>query len=310
MHEVRGIADQHQPVCHQRTRQMHLERPKRTRSCQRNLAQPQAEPLLGFDEEGGIVHRHNGTADLLVLRPGDARAVTRERQNRERPGRQEVLHGARAVRLSMRDRGDDANLLVGPADDADAGRIAQTRGAAVRRDKNFGAQAATVVQDSAHAVRSRLVAGDAAAADQRDAGPLRHCRRDGVMQARVLDNEGRRVAVINGVVVANEQGAEHIVERGIGDVDAGNLLRVRGQRGPDAERSQHALRSGRDGGGADISGAAAAAEIRLVDHRDRKRRTEGVGERTGKRQPDPAGAGDHDAIVVRPCVHHTSWPSA
>ena len=46
-----------------------------------------------------------------------------------------MLHGLAAMRLRMRDRGDDAGLRIGPAHAFDAGALAQARALAVGGDK-------------------------------------------------------------------------------------------------------------------------------------------------------------------------------
>ena len=58
-----------------------------------------------------------------------------QRQDREGPGRQEMLLGAAVVRPFMRDRADDAGLAVVPVHRLDAGHVAQPRLHAVGGDK-------------------------------------------------------------------------------------------------------------------------------------------------------------------------------
>ena len=62
-------------------------------------------------------------------------AVARQRQNRERPGRQEMLLGAAVVLALMRHGGDDGRLIVIPAMRDDAGLLADLRARAVGADQ-------------------------------------------------------------------------------------------------------------------------------------------------------------------------------
>jgi len=54
---VRGIADQREPVLHQRARQMHVERPGGARPVQLDGAQPIIEPPRHLGEKARIVQR-------------------------------------------------------------------------------------------------------------------------------------------------------------------------------------------------------------------------------------------------------------
>ena len=104
-----------------------LERPGLPRAVERDGAQLAAEALLDLGEEARVIERQNACGLARLLGPRDARAVAGQRQDGERPGRQEVLHRAAAVRAVVAHGGDDAGLRVAPADDLDAGGIAQRR---------------------------------------------------------------------------------------------------------------------------------------------------------------------------------------
>ena len=75
------------------------------------------------------------SASRVVLGPHDRRALARQRQDRERPGRQEMLLGAAVVIALVRDRGDDRRLVVVPAVRGDAGLLADRRARAVGADQ-------------------------------------------------------------------------------------------------------------------------------------------------------------------------------
>ncbi len=137
-----------------------------------------------------------------------------QRQDRERARRQKVLHRARAVRLLVTDRGDDAHLRILPADDADASRLAQARRAPVCCHQQRRAQAATVGKRDRDAMLvGGIVRGSGAThqGDRRAAAQLPH--RMAAVQAFVLDDIGGGLAAFDGVVVGHEDGTERIVER-------------------------------------------------------------------------------------------------
>ena len=75
------------------------------------------------------------SASSRLFRPHDGRALARQRQDRERPGRQEMLLGAAIVIALVRDRADDGRLVVIPAVGGDAGLLADVRARAVGADQ-------------------------------------------------------------------------------------------------------------------------------------------------------------------------------
>ena len=85
-----------------------------------------------------------------------------------------MLHGAAMVRLLEPHGGDDAGLGIAPAHDADAGRLAQRRGAAVGGNKQWRAQGArrrSAREIDADAVLVGLEAHGRLATKESDAGP-------------------------------------------------------------------------------------------------------------------------------------------
>ncbi len=100
-----------------------------------NAAEPMPETLLHLGQGNPRRRaRADARASPSVLGPGDAGAVARQRQDRERPAGQEMLDRAAAVRALVAHRRDDAGLRIAPADDLDAGRFAQRRVAAIAGD--------------------------------------------------------------------------------------------------------------------------------------------------------------------------------
>ena len=88
---------------------------------------------LGVEREQRV-----GVGAALV--PDDARPAARQRQDGERAGGQEMLLGAALVIALVGDRGDDAGLVVVPADGRDVGERGERRTGAVGGDGEAGAQ--------------------------------------------------------------------------------------------------------------------------------------------------------------------------
>ena len=80
-----------------------------------------------------------------ALIPDDARLAARKRQESERTGRQEMLLGPAFVVALVRDRRDDAGLVIVPAEGLDLGETAEFRARAVGGDGEARAQHAPVV---------------------------------------------------------------------------------------------------------------------------------------------------------------------
>ncbi len=116
MHDVRRVSDDRKARPHIASRKMRFERPRLARPLETDLAELAAETLVDLGQETRIVQRQDALRLLLSLAPGNATAVALERQDGERPARQEVLHGAAVVRALMCHGGDDAGLFEAPAD--------------------------------------------------------------------------------------------------------------------------------------------------------------------------------------------------
>ena len=143
---VRGVAGQREARRDEGARQRQAERPGARLVLDADLAELQAEALLelGLEQERIAGDQFFGVG--RALGPDDRRAVAGQRQDGERPGRQEMLLGAAIVRPLMRDRADDAGLAVLPADGLDAGHVAQPRLDAVGGDQQRGLQRHAVGQ--------------------------------------------------------------------------------------------------------------------------------------------------------------------
>src|SRR5262249_20303787 len=92
-----------------------------------------------------------------VLGPHDGAPAAGQRQDGERPSRQEMLLGAAVMVALVRHRGDDGGLVIGPAKGFDAGQLAQPRPPPVRRHDR-PRPSPTTSRDATVAPSARLVA--------------------------------------------------------------------------------------------------------------------------------------------------------
>ena len=123
-----------------------------------------------------------------------------------------MLHRARAVRLLVADRGDDAHLRILPADDADARRLAQARRAPVGSHQQRRAQVPAVRKGNRDAVLVGGIAGGRGTAQEGNGRPPHGRAEYGGRQALVLHDVGGGLAALDGVVVGDEDGAERIFQ--------------------------------------------------------------------------------------------------
>ena len=115
----------------------------------------QAEALFQLGVEAVVRQRDDALGLALFLGPHDRRALALERQDRERPRRQEMLLGAAVMIALVRDGGDDARLTVVPADAADAGRLADRRARAIGGDQELCGKPLAVGETDIDAIRAR-----------------------------------------------------------------------------------------------------------------------------------------------------------
>ena len=135
MNDVRGVADQRQPLADERARGEQPERKGAARPDHFDVAEMQAEALLQLGVKFLVGQRDDALGLARGFGPHDRRALSRERQDRERPGGQEMFLGAAVVLALVRHRGDDRRLIVIPAMRGDAGLFADLRARAVGADQ-------------------------------------------------------------------------------------------------------------------------------------------------------------------------------
>src|SRR6201995_887834 len=103
---MRGVADQRQPFADERARDEIAQR-KRPRSVERlDLAEMQAKALFEFAVEFILAKRDDARRLGALLGPYQRRALSGQRQDRERPGGKEMFFGA-AVMVALMTDGDD-----------------------------------------------------------------------------------------------------------------------------------------------------------------------------------------------------------
>ncbi len=235
-----------------------------------------APGVLGPDDRGAVAERPAG----------------RERQDRERPRRQEVLDGAALVVALMGDRRDDRRLRVRPADPADAGLLAQPRARAVGSDQEMGVRAAAAGERAATPPRPR----PRSPRPRRGAGRRPPHGRPSISAAAsaplsTIWAKGSPGSTSPSKV--RNTGRTGSRDPAVGDHHVEDRLRPALDRPPDAERREHPPRAGGDRIGAPVAGGI-AGERRIVD-RHLERRAERLLQRQRQRQPRDAAAGDGDA---------------
>ena len=277
------------------------------RARQRDVAEVQPEAPLELVVEQIIGQRRDPFGGLFVFGPHDRGAAARERQNRERSGRQEMLLGAAAVVALMRDGGGDGGLAVRPAEGRNAGKRAQVRARAVGRDQQPGRDHPVVAVDRNPLARDREARDGARAQDHAGLARLGDQRRD---QRPVLDHVGERLARLDLAREGEEHRLDRIAEAAVGHHHVDDRLRRAGHRVPDADGLEQAAGAGRDRRGARILGGRPAE--RRVGHHDREVRAEPLAQRDRQREPGKTGAADHDVGLIMfggLLGHHATYPA-
>ena len=135
MNDVRRVADQRHPLAGKTPRHRQPERKRAARADRLDLAELQAEAPLELDVKFRIGQRDDALRLARLFGPHDRGAAALQRQDRERSRRQEMLFRPAVMIALMLDGGDDAGLLVVPAEALDAARLADRRARAVGGDE-------------------------------------------------------------------------------------------------------------------------------------------------------------------------------
>ena len=110
-----GVADERQPLADEAARDLEAERKGFDRRGERELAELRREAQFELAQKIFRLERDERPSVGAALVPDDARPASGQRQDGERAGRQEMLLGDAFVVALMRDRRDDAGLVVVPA---------------------------------------------------------------------------------------------------------------------------------------------------------------------------------------------------
>ncbi len=121
---MRGVADQRQPLADEGARDEVAEW-KGPRLVERlDLAKVQAEALFELRMEFIIRQRNDARGFRALLGPHQRRTLASQRQDRKRPGGQEVFFGTSTMIALMADSDDDTGLVIIPAMGRDARTLA------------------------------------------------------------------------------------------------------------------------------------------------------------------------------------------
>jgi len=238
---------------------------------------------------------------LRLFGPHDRRAVApggiaRQRQDRERPGREKMLLGAPVMVALVRDGGDDGGLAVAPAVAGDARTLADRRARAVGGDHEPRGERIAVGQTHmgaiGGAVGRKLKIRDRRG-PQRDAFVLR-LRRQRREQRPILDHVGERLARLHVAIEAEKDRPHDVGETAVGHHHIEDGLRLDGL--PNADGLEQAPRRGDDGGGTPVF---RRARQRRVGDRDRERRRQALAQRNCQRETGKARAADQHVDPLR-----------
>src|SRR5439155_2259972 len=104
MDDVRGIADQRQPLADEGARHRISQWVYATRADDFDLAELEPEPALQLRVEQIVGKRDDRLRGLRLLGPHDRRAATFQRQDRKRPGGQKMLARSEERRVGKEGR--------------------------------------------------------------------------------------------------------------------------------------------------------------------------------------------------------------
>src|SRR5579872_4473367 len=146
MDDMGGVADKRKPWANEAAGDLEAERKGLDPRSEADPAQFRREAI--FELAGQILgvesEQRAGVGAPLV--PDDARPAARKRQDRERPGGQEMLLRAAFVVALVLDRRDDAGLVIVPADGCNISERPQLRARAIGGDAEASPQDAAVGQ--------------------------------------------------------------------------------------------------------------------------------------------------------------------
>ena len=165
---MRGVADERQPFADESPRDLEAERKGLDARSEADLAQFGREAKFELAREVLGVEREQRAGVGAPLVPDDARPAAGKRQDGERAGGQEMLLRAAFMIALVGDGGDDAGLVVVPANGRDVRERAELRACAVSGDREARPERAAVGQPQR---RDALARPTSARPTLRGAGP-------------------------------------------------------------------------------------------------------------------------------------------
>ena len=194
MDDVRRIADERQPLADEAPGDLEAERKglDARGEADRSELRGEAEFKLADEILGLELEERAGVGAALV--PDDARPAAGQRQDGERAGRQEMLLRPAFVLALVLDGGDDAGLVIVPAERGNVGQRAELRARPVRRCRQTRPQASAVGKRKRRSVPAWRPVGDRSH-NARHAEPVaeRRQRRDDIVdEGHVGERVGRR----------------------------------------------------------------------------------------------------------------------
>ena len=245
VHPMRGITDQCDTVRDEPVGQSQPQRIGEPLSGQGNLSQKIAETRA---QHGQVVLFRQGV-DLFgqpfALTPDNGRPIARQRQDRQRPGRQEELMRHAAMGLFMCNRADQCGLIVVPRCAPDAGTLPGSGLTAIGSHDHLPGQHVARRQSDIGPRRGHVLIHNGFARQMRDQRLGRHRLKQRPPQIPVFEHVAHRAFLDLGAVEVQAKKHLGIARAPVADLDLGHRLRVRFQPVPQPQRGQHPHRGQR-----------------------------------------------------------------
>ena len=244
--------------------------------------------LLDFRRQFGVVERGDGLGFARIEHPDQARTLTRQRHQGERPARRVEFRRSIVMRPAVGEANGERDLPVAALVDADAGGLTAERAPAIGADDQRRTERVATLERHHHFVSSGIDADDLVVdhAQYREALRFLLERRD---QMAVLDivAEGFEPDLAGVELHLGRAPQPAGIVDNAYDAERGGL---RFAQRPDAEGIERGDRAGEQGGGTIIRQSRALSRQHGCDA--------GAGKRNRRRQPGRAAAHD-DGVRFR-----------
>src|SRR5579863_609011 len=307
---MRGVADEREPLADERTRDEIAKRESTRFVEHRDLAKMQAKAPFKFAVKFRFAESRDARRFGAFLGPDQRGALSGQRQDRERAGRQEMFFGAAMMVALMADRDHNAGLIVVPAMGGDPGTLAQLRPRAVSGHEQARLDRAAVRQRDIDAVAARDKIGHRKAAkiDALGLGALDQR----IDQMTVLDHMREWLTRLDIACKCQENRPGSVFELGVGNDHIQNRLRSICNLFPDANGIEQPPAGGDDGGSTRI--AARPQPKRRIGDDNGNIGAKALTQRQRQRQPCKPAAADDNASLYRHTgpahPHYCHWSIA